>query len=146
MRRAISGLVCLVFLALSVATSGCSKGPGASQSPQTSNSSEAAQKPRTAATGSLVATPNPIKVCDNTGLGVTTLAWTFKGATTVEVHVGSPDGPGFARGEGDGQWDTGKWVVDGTIFYLQDVSGGRALTPENTIATVTVRLTKDGCK
>ena len=146
MKRAINTLVCLVFLATSIATSGCSKGPGNSQPAQTSNSSAAAQKPRTTATGSLVATPNPIQVCDNTGLGVTTIAWTFKGATNVEVHVGSPDGPGFAGGEADGQWDTGKWVVDGTVFYLQDVSGGRALTPENTIATVTVKLTQAGCK
>src|SRR5262245_31332973 len=41
-------------------------------------------------TGSISANPNPIQVCDGTGLGSTTLTWTSTGTTTVEVHMGSP--------------------------------------------------------
>jgi hypothetical protein len=31
-------------------------------------------------------------------------------------------------------------VTDGTTFYLQDVSGGKPLTANNTLATVVVHL------
>jgi hypothetical protein len=31
-------------------------------------------------------------------------------------------------------------VTDGMTFYLQDISGGKALTADNTLATVVVRL------
>ena len=39
-----------------------------------------------------------------------------------------------------GSAQTGLWVTDGMTFYLQDVSGGKSLTAENTLATVVVRL------
>ena len=96
-----------------------------------------------AATGSISASPNPIQACD--GLGVTTLTWTST-AGLVEVHVNSPAGPLFSQsGSGTASSTTGKWVVDGTVFYLQDVSGGLPLTSANTLATVTVTLTTNGC-
>lgn len=97
------------------------------------------------ATGSIIATPNPIKVCDKSGSGVTTLTWTSIGTTNVEVHVGKPDGDLFASTEASGTWTTGKWVSDGMVFFLQDVSGGKALTQENTLATATVKVTSQGC-
>lgn len=97
------------------------------------------------ATGTLVATPNPIKVCDKSGSGVTTLTWTSSGTTNVEVHVGKPDGDLFAATEASGTWTTAKWVSNGLVFFLQDVSGGKALTRENTLATVTVNVTSQGC-
>jgi glucose/arabinose dehydrogenase len=91
--------------------------------------------------GSITANPNPIPVCDGSGLGVTTLFWIASGTTTVEVRVGSPTGPLFAHAGPSGSATTGKWVGPGTIFYLQDVSGGKALTLLNTLGTVTVNHT-----
>jgi hypothetical protein len=97
------------------------------------------------ATGTIAAIPNPIKVCDKSGSGITTLTWTSNGTTKVEVHVGKPDGDLFAATESNGTWTTGKWVSDGVVFFLQDVSGGKALTRENTLATTTVNVTSQGC-
>jgi len=58
----------------------------------------------------------------------------------VEVRVDAPDGFLFARtGPGRFSQPTAHWVQDGTKFYLQNVSGGLPLTPENTIAMVTLR-------
>lgn len=96
--------------------------------------------------GSLTATPNPIKVCDGTGKGVTTLSWNSSGTLTVEIHVGSPSGSIFTRsGPGFHSAATGKWVKEGTVFYLQDISNGLPLTTENTLAVTTVRLTTNAC-
>ena len=106
----------------------------------------AAEASKTAATGSLTASPNPIKVCDGSGLGTTTLSWTSKGTTAVEVHVGKPDGKLFAQSGARGSEATGNWVTGGMVFYLQDVSDKRPLTPENTLGTVTARLTTEGCR
>ncbi len=97
-------------------------------------------------TGAISANPNPVQLCDGTGWAVTTVSWNTAGVSAVEVHVGSPTGPLFARtGPGAKSAPTGKWVSDGTVFYLQNVSGGLPLTPENTLATVTVTLTTVGC-
>jgi RHS repeat-associated protein len=98
-----------------------------------------------ARTGSITAGPNPIQVCDGSGLGVTTLSWTSTGTSLVEVHVGSPTGALFAQTGPSGTNTTGKWVANGTVFYLQDVSGGLPLTAANTLATVTVGVTTSGC-
>jgi len=109
-------------------------------------SAPAPAKARTTATGTLTAKPNPIKVCDKTGSGVTTLSWTSNGASAVEIRVGKPDGDLFAKsGPEPGKWTTGKWVGNGMMFYLQDVSGGKPLAPENTIATLVINVTADGC-
>ena len=97
------------------------------------------------ATGSITANPNPIQVCDGTGLGITTLSWTSTGTSTVEVHISSPSGSLFASSGPSGSSTTGKWVGQGTQFFLQDVSGGLPLTSANTIATVAVGLTTAGC-
>jgi hypothetical protein len=35
-----------------------------------------------------------------------------------------------------GSATTGDWITDGAVFYVQDVSGGKALTSANTLATV----------
>ena len=94
----------------------------------------------------ITAVPNPIRVCDGTGLGVTKLSWTSVGPDTVEVHVSSPDGELFARTIPTGTSETAKWVADGMIFFLQDVSGGKPLTPENTLATVAVKVNNAGCQ
>jgi hypothetical protein len=89
---------------------------------------------------SLTATPNPVPVTGSAILGMTTITWMAPAAEAVEVHVGSPNGPLFASGSNRGSAQTGLWVPDGMTFYLQDVSKGKALTGENTLATVVVRL------
>jgi cytochrome c551/c552 len=62
----------------------------------------------------------------------------------IEIHVGTIDGPLFTEQGNRGTTQTGSWVSDGTIFYLQDVSGGKPLTADYTLATVTVRLQPAG--
>ena len=97
-------------------------------------------------TGSITANSNPIRVCDGTGLGITTLSWTSTGTTRVELRVGSPNGGLLSYSGPTSSAPTGKWVGNGTVFYLQDVSGGLPNTPDNTLATLTVNLTTEGCK
>src|SRR5256885_5835246 len=86
--------------------------------------------------GSITANPNPIKVCDGSGLGITTLSWDVPGSKRVEVHVGSPNGAFLALSGGPGSQASGKWVGNGTVFYLQDTSEELPRTSANTIATV----------
>jgi SAM-dependent methyltransferase len=90
-------------------------------------------------TGLITAEPNPFR-SDPQGAGRSTVSWMTYTMSKVEVHLDAPDGPLFARsGPGLFSQPTGQWVRDGTRFYLQDVSGGLPLTPENTIAMVTLR-------
>ena len=89
---------------------------------------------------SLTANPNPIPITGSATLGMTTISWMAPVVEVVEVHIGSPNGPLFARSGGRGSAQTGLWVTDGATFYLQDVSNGKPLTAENTLATVVVRL------
>lgn len=89
---------------------------------------------------SLTANPNPIPVTGSAGYGMTTINWMAQAAEAVEVRIGAPDGVLFVDGGSRGSAQTGLWVADGMTFYLQDVSGGRALTAENTLATIVVRF------
>jgi len=89
--------------------------------------------------GLIAAEPNPFQA-DSQGHGGTTVSWMTYAANRVEVHVDAPDGPIFARsGPGIFSNKTGLWVRDGTKFYLQNVSNGLPLAPENTIAVVTLK-------
>jgi ubiquinone/menaquinone biosynthesis C-methylase UbiE len=90
------------------------------------------------AMGRITAEPNPFRP-DSLGVGETTVSWMTYATSKVEVHVDAPDGLLFARtGPGRFSQSTGRWVRNGTIFYLQNVSDGSPLTAENTIATVTL--------
>jgi parallel beta-helix repeat protein len=89
----------------------------------------------------LTAIPNPIPVAGNATYGMTSISWSA-GSDAVEVHIGSPDGILFASGGRRGSANTGVWVPDGMTFYLQDVSGGKPLTSENTLASLVVHLQK----
>ena len=90
------------------------------------------------ATGSITADPNPF-LANAQGVGQTNLAWSSYGTTAVEIHVNAPNGPRFAGGDpGSFSVATGRWVVDGMTFYLQNVSNGLPLTAANTLATVTM--------
>jgi len=95
--------------------------------------------------GTLAANPNPIQVCDGTGQGVTTLSWTASNVTAVQVRAGAPNGTLVASGGTSGNVTTGKWVTNGTVFYLQNVSNGLPLTSANTLATRTVGVITAGC-
>lgn len=96
--------------------------------------------------GSIKANPNPIQVCDGSGLGVTALTYTFlPPVEVVDVRVGSPAGVQMVRSKNGDVVKTGKWVNNGTIFYLQDVSNGMSLTPDNTLAAVEINVTTTGC-
>jgi hypothetical protein len=89
---------------------------------------------------SLTASPNPIVVPVGTLSGVTTIQWNAPAAQTVEVHVGGPSGVLFAGGGGSGSAETGAWVSDGMLFYLQDTTGGNPLTAANTLAVLSVQV------
>jgi hypothetical protein len=90
------------------------------------------------ATGSITADPNPF-LANAQGVGQTNLVWSSYGTTAVEIHVNAPNGPRFAGGDpGSFSVATGRWVVDGMTFYLQNVSNGLPLTAANTLATVTM--------
>jgi parallel beta-helix repeat protein len=91
---------------------------------------------------SLTASPNPVPVTGSALLGATTISWIAPGLTGVEVHIGSPDGPLFAAGGERGSATTGLWLTDGLTFYLQDVTGGKLLTADNTLATLVVLVQK----
>ncbi len=89
--------------------------------------------------GLIAAEPNPFHA-DSQGTGCTTVSWMTHAASRVEVRLETPDGRLFARtGPGVFSQKTGEWVRDGTRFYLQNVSDGLPLTPENTIGIVVLR-------
>jgi len=82
--------------------------------------------------------PDPIQVCDGSGLGQTTISWDAPGVSSIEVHINTPTGPLMARGE-SGSKQTGKWVTDGMIFILMDGSNGKILDQ------IKVEHTQEGC-
>ncbi|HXR75788.1 MAG TPA: trypsin-like peptidase domain-containing protein [Bryobacteraceae bacterium] len=86
--------------------------------------------------GYIFASPNPIPVPLGEIYGTTTLTWNSGNASIAEVHIGSPDGPLFARTRGSWTASTGQWVTDGMVFYLEDVSSGVPFM----LATTTVHL------
>ncbi len=86
----------------------------------------------------LVASPNPVPVCDGSGAGQTTLMWDFP--ATYEVRLGAPDGKLFAKVGGKGSAPTGKWTRDGQIFFVVDPASG------DTIQKLGVNNTVFGCQ
>lgn len=88
--------------------------------------------------GTFTASPNPIVISDGVALGITTLSYNFPTVPEVQVRVGSPGGTELSDDSGVGQAVTGQWVQNGTVFYLQNVSGGLPLTAANTLAAITV--------
>ena len=69
---------------------------------------------------------------------VATLSWEAKGVEAVEVRVGSPDGALLSRGGAAGNATTGRWVQEGMLFYLQDVTNEKQLSPDNTLDVTSV--------
>lgn len=90
--------------------------------------------------GYLLLAQNPVQGDPNQTASVA-LSWSSNTATTVEVHVDSPNGPLFTGGGPQASSvPTGNWVKNGQVFYLQDVSNGQPLTSQFTIATQTVQF------
>jgi parallel beta-helix repeat protein len=89
---------------------------------------------------SLTATPNPIPVTGSAFVGSTTLSWNAPDAQVIEIHIGSPNGKLFTQYGNRGSMQTGTWVPDGMTFFLQDVTGGKPLTSDYTLATLVVHL------
>ena len=91
--------------------------------------------------GSICASPNPIRIGTErwNGPESTTIEWRTHGASVVNVRVNSPDGPLFSSFTPDGRVETGEWVVDGTRFYLQDVSAAD-IPNGRTLAVLTVTV------
>jgi hypothetical protein len=85
------------------------------------------------------ASPNPVPHTAS-GFPMTTISWNAPGASAIEIHVGSPTGSLFASGNSIGSAPTGAWVMEGLTLYLQDVSGGKALTAANTLGTVVLHV------
>ena len=138
--KKLASFTSLIILMVSILTmAGCSR-------PTQSNPSAPALPSTGAKNASITADPNPIQVCDGSGTGITKLKWTSVGPAVVEMHVNSPNGDLLARTGANGMATTGNWVKDGMIFYLQDVTNGKPLTPENTLATITLKTTSVGCQ
>jgi hypothetical protein len=85
----------------------------------------------------LVATPNPVLVCDGSSVGTAEISW--GDVDEFEIHMNTADGPLFVSGGGAGSAPTGKWVGDGTVFVLVDKATGE------TIQTLPVSATVLGC-
>lgn len=99
------------------------------------------QRPKAPVEGSMSADPNPIKVCDGTGVGITTISWRVPKGNPIEIRMGSTTGTVFVRQSvAQGSAITGKWVSDGTRFVLLDAES------RETLAILTVRVTSVGCR
>jgi hypothetical protein len=93
--------------------------------------------------GTITACPNPTVAYDILyDSGKTTIKWTATKTRVVEVRINAPNGPLFCRTGHSLDEKTCDWVRNGMTFYLQDVSDGLPLTPENTLARVTANVTK----
>ncbi len=88
----------------------------------------------------MVIVPATTVTPDHSGLAVVRIEWRVADGTPVELHVESCNGPLLANAAGSGSAETGKWVRDQMKFYLQDVSGGKALSAANTLATATASV------
>ncbi len=86
------------------------------------------------------ADPNPVVVTDGSKLGVTKLTWNTTATTFAQVRVGKPDGTLLCEGHSTGTCQTGKWVSDGLVFYLQDSSAPKPTDPSATLAVVTAKV------
>jgi hypothetical protein len=83
----------------------------------------------------LIATPS-VPQFDSAGHAELTLTWRVPSATVTQIRLDAPEGEVFAEGGPSGRAHTGRWVVPGTRFFLQDVSKGE---PGITMATLTAQ-------
>ncbi|MGC2659876.1 MAG: ferritin-like domain-containing protein [Bryobacteraceae bacterium] len=87
------------------------------------------------------ATPNPIPTNPGQMYAATTLSWNAPASVQfIQIRIGSPSGGLFSTNFPSGSMATGPWVTDGMMFFLQDITDGKALTAANTLATVVVHF------
>jgi hypothetical protein len=86
------------------------------------------------------AEPLTILATPRTSSGIAYIGWNAPDARQIEIHVGSPSGPLFARAGSQGTAIAGGWVFDGTTFYLQDVSNNQPLSYDGTLGILSVRV------
>src|ERR1700687_188052 len=118
MREMVSRSILFLSLTAFVIVSGCSKQQNTpSQSTSSAPPAQSSPPPLTLNTkgAAIKAAPNPIQLCDGSGIGVTTLYYKFvPPVKVVDVRVGSPSGGQLAHSSIDNTSTTGKWVTDGT--------------------------------
>lgn len=68
--------------------------------------------------------------------------WECQGVGEVELRLDAPDGFTLARGGASGEAWGASWPEEGREVYLQDVTGGKALTSRNTLDSVCYRFGK----
>ncbi|MBI1762812.1 MAG: VCBS repeat-containing protein [Acidobacteria bacterium] len=85
------------------------------------------------------ASPNPIRMCDGTGLATASLKWNAPGVSTTEIRLNSVTGQFVASGGSTGNFTTGKSVTNGMKFVLRDVGTG------SEIGSTTVVVTSNNC-
>ena len=93
---------------------------------------------RTGCQAKLSADPNPIQVCDGSGVGHTILTWDSGGILYTSVKIGNPGAGGqsfIASNKTKGFARTGNWVTNGMVFYLIDPRSGATLASETVFHT-----------
>lgn len=93
----------------------------------------------TVAGTSFTVSPNPVQG-NAQHLAVVKLAFTTDKTNVVEIHVGSPSGTMMCRSAAPGVCDTGLWVNDGMMFYLQDGTAAKVNDPAATLGYVTAHV------
>lgn len=75
----------------------------------------------------LTASPNPIPVCDNSGVGVSTLSWTIASGTNIELRKDSQVGQLVYQGIGSGTFQALN-TPDNSSYHLYSVTTATAYT------------------
>jgi uncharacterized protein (TIGR03437 family) len=94
-------------------------------------------------TGELSASPNPVRVCDGSGRGSTTLTWQTQNVAAVALRVGSLSGGLLGPFGPSGAYQTDKWVSNGMLFYLMNAGPGAAA--DAVLAVLQVDVSASGC-
>jgi hypothetical protein len=85
--------------------------------------------------------PDPIMVSSGQYLGTATLHWNTGGLSPAQIRVGSPTGTVFANDiSATGTAQTGSWVSNGLLFYLEDMSGTVLATATANLVASTINL------
>lgn len=73
------------------------------------------------------ASPNPVSASflqNNQQVGSTTLSWNAPYSTNVRIRINDPSGTILGTGGTSGSMTASAVVTEGTVFYLEDASGG----------------------
>lgn len=109
----------------------------------------------------LAANPNPIQVCDGSGVGTTTFSWTAPSTTNVELRKDGQTGQLLYQGTGSGTYQ-GTNIAHNSNYYLYSIETittyswsyikGRGwvrvpitTTQKREVGQTTIFLTQNGC-